>query len=1125
MFLSFCFTISFAQLDREHWFAPMVDRTGNPEPHQYLYFSTNQVTPFLVTIYNNNTVIGTVTISKGNPQKFAVPRDLIITGVQTDLFKPITKGLYVKADRPFFANLRFSVYNHAEIITSKGLASKGNKFYAAMAPISVQNPILNFMTSVLATEDNTQVTVSGYNPLLQFSDGLPHPTISFTLNKGQSYIIDGNGSIVANSTGFIGAKIVSDKPVVVTNGNFNGQYAGNYPTSSDILMDQSLPTNQLGSEFALVKGNGSIGSNMEGVLVVAAEDNTQIFVNNEATPVATINEGKFFLIPETKYQLQGSGHYNLYIKTTKNAYVYQILAGDSGASVVATGGFNFIPALNCYLPKAIDEIGLINENYVFTNGNPTGLLNIPTKLNMITETGATVLVNGVAPPATTGPFPMTGTPNWVTYGVPNVTGNITITSTKAITAGINAGSDAIGYGGFFAGFPTSPFIIKTSGDCIPGIILAIDPSIYETYQWYLDGVAIPGATNSTIAPTQPGYYTTAVTIGSCPALYAEKYKVLNCLKNTTANYAICGPMDITPTFTSSTQIPVPSTLTITTSPTKGSISINPTTGVITYTPNAGASGNDTFVYQFCGNNVDFPDCESVTVSILIGTLSVNNATLKSCSINGLGTFNLTSANVTAQSPVNIKYYPTLLDAQNENAAAEILVPNAYVSAAGSVFATVKTAEGCKQIAEIFLELFPVAIVADYNGVNCDDNFDGIIPVDLSSITPLILPNFGYFNVKYYTTLAAATAGGAGNLANNWSYTTNTTIYIRVESPDGCPPVIKAVQFNFGNKVPLLANTSQQAICDDDIDGIKSVDLSTFSSTYTNDPAVTITYYNTLANAQTNTNAIASIVTVTNSQTFYLRLEKLGFCPEIAQITVNIKTGKKSTTLFDQIICQNVKNAVLDAGSGFDSYLWSTGETTASISVGAGNYWVDLTFNGCVFRQYVTVTETPIPKITGIDVSETGNVTITASGGTPPYEYSIDNGNWQSSPFFINIPKGLHMAHVRDVNNCEIASKEFIIFSLINVITPNGDGINDVLNYSDFLSKEDVLFEIYDRYGALVFIGNKENRYIWDGTILGRPVPTATYWYILNWREVGGITHVKYSGWILVKHRNNKFYTD
>lgn len=1126
----YVFSISFAQLDREHWFAPMVDRTGNPNPYQKLYLSTNRTTPFAVTIYNNNVVIGTVTISKNNPQKFDVLRDYIITTLQTDLFNPGTKGLYLKADFPFYANLRFSVLNHAEIITSKGIPSTGKNFHVANAPITVSNGILNFMTSVLATEDNTTVTVSGYKTTVQFSNGttgLTNPTMTFILNKGQSYIIDGIGNIAGNFDGFIGAKITSDKPVNVTNGNFNGQYSGNAPTSSDILMDQSVPVEQLGTQFALVKGNGSIGSNMEGALVIATQDNTQVFLNNEVLPITTLNIGQYYVVSDTKYQLQGTSHYNMYIRTTKNAYVYQLLAGDSvSGTEIATGGFNFIPALSCYLPKQINEIGFINENFVHSNANPSGILNIPTKLNLVTERGATVTVNGVTPPATTGPFDMTGLNAWVTYGIPNTVGTITVISTKAITAGITAGSDAVGYGGFFAGFSTQPVIIKSGGDCVPGIVLTVDPIIYETYQWYRNGILIPGATGTSFTPTQSGNYTCSVTMGSCAPLVTLPYKVLNCLKQTTASFNICENKILTPAFTTSAQTPVVSTVAITTAPTLGTAVINTVTGVITYTvTNPAAGGTDTIVYTFCGNDPNFPDCESITVTLNIQPVTVTNTTLTACNVNGNGTFDLTTANVTANTPVVKTYYTSLLAAQTENATGQILSPTNHSAPNGTiVYVVVKNPAGCKNIAQITLNLFPLAIVTPGTfGNQCDENLDGTVNVVLSDITLLVLNNPAYFtNVRYYALLADANLGNNNTLPNNWSYTVNTTIFIRVDSPNGCAAVIQPINFTVGTRLPLLTTSLVTTFCDDDLDGSKVVNLSQFLPQFTADPLVTVSYHSTLADAQNDTAPISGTVTLMGTQTYFLRFEKAGFCPNVATLRITLKIPKKSDLLVDKLICPKT-TTTLDAGSGFTAYLWSTGATTPSITnVVAGNYWVELTFDGCVYKQFVNVSESVLPVITLIDINGT-TVTIGVTGGTPPYEYSLDNNTWQSSNVFYNVSRGNHKIYVRDSQRCGVVEKVFVIIDLINTITPNGDGHNDDIDYSSLMSKDNLEFRIFDRYGAELFRGSPSNNFTWDGKMKGRPVSTATYWYFLSWTEFGNSTTVKYTSWLLVKNRNDSLW--
>lgn len=55
--------------------------------------------------------------------------------------------------------------------------------------------------------------------------------------------------------------------------------------------------------------------------------------------------------------------------------------------------------------------------------------------------------------------------------------------------------------------------------------------------------------------------------------------------------------------------------------------------------------------------------------------------------------------------------------------------------------------------------------------------------------------------------------------------------------------------------------------------------------------------------------------------------------------------------------------------------------------------------------------------------------------------------------------------VKDAYDCEPIDITIVVPNLINVITPNGDGINDFIDYSALGSKQNLVFNIFDRYGA------------------------------------------------------------
>ena len=986
--LAFISIATSAQLDREHWFAPMVDRSNQTNPYQSVYMSTNETVPFKVDIYSNNVIIGTRTLSKGNPQKFSVPRNNIITTSATNLFKPVAMGIYIKGEKAFFASLRFSVNQHAEIVTSKGMAGIGTDFYTTPAPIESSLNNVNFITSILATEDNTQVSINNFNSNVRFSDNVTRSNFNFTLQKGQSYIIDGSSNFTQNWQGFIGAKITSTKPISVTNGNFNGQYVSTSLSSTDILMDQSVPIEKLGKEFVLVKGNGTIyqksdfnyDQNMERAFIVASVDNTNIYVNNSTTPInpVPLNAGQSIVLGSENYINQGNQQYNMFIKSTENIYVFQLLAGATSGNEIATGGYNYIPPLSCYLPKRIDEIGFVNENEGYKGGVYESTS--PTKLNIITEAGATVTVqkNGINFPLTSidGPYPVLGSTNWVTYsiarsttGTNSVSGNITVVSSKAVTAGISAGDGAVGYGGYFAGFSFIPAILKSEGECLPGVKLEVTAG-FDSYEWLLKVgatyVPAPGINNTfQYIPTQAGIYAVKVKQGSCPEIQTKDFKFFNCTTFTNYNYDTCTSQVITPIFALSSQSVNLPTIVIDTPPTKGTAVVN-ANGTITYTANPNATGTDTLKFSFCGTG-SIPDCETVQATINLNQIEKYDVVLTECSATATANYNLTQAAITPDASVTKKYFT---DAAFTNQIPVGQLAN-YNSAPGFVYVQLANAFGCSETAKIELKIKapPVVNPALYTTTHCDEEMDGIIDgnykVDLATITPVIVQNAANFTVKYYADQAKAIAGlPADALTGTFTFTANTSVWIKVDSPDTCPPVIKQVFLNIGAKAPLITLIASKDVCDLLENNTETIDLADYIALFSTATGTSATYFDTLLAAQNNSPTIPAAQTITGNKIFYYRLNVPGFCNEIGTLNIILSKGTPTSLLNSYTVCEGDSITLTAENSPiYNTWVWKKGtvtvSTTRTATLNAGVYTITFTnASGCIFTKNITVLDSP-----------------------------------------------------------------------------------------------------------------------------------------------------------------------
>ena len=500
-----------------------------------------------------------------------------------------------------------------------------------------------------------------------------------------------------------------------------------------------------------------------------------------------------------------------------------------------------------------------------------------------------------------------------------------------------------------------------------------------------------------------------------------------------------------------------------------------------------------------------------TIKVNWKPLPLNIPTLKSCKTsNNEAIFNLTLAPLTNEILVDTKYYASLQEAKDHIPGTEIATPAFYSSAEKSVFAWVKSLAGCENSAEIILNFHPTPNVDTslYRGNLCDIDLDGSISLKFSDITPIIVNSPSDFEVYYYLVAAPGTA-----LPNDFTFSQDTNVRVEVKSKNGCPSVFGMINFEIAPQI-VLNNVSPKQICDSDRSGNENIDLNDFTSFFTTQATAYV--YETLNDAKKDTNRISFSQDLKTNKSFFFRFENTTDCPAVGELKLIFKNPRISDLLKDVIICKE-NDITLEAELDFDDYLWSSGSTDySSGALKVGEHWVDLTFEGCTTRQIINVIaeEEVIIKILEI---ENNTLKITATGGTAPYEYSLNGNTWQSSNIFNNIPKGIQQVFVRSAEKCIPSVRDFSNINLVNVITPNDDGRNDTLDYSSLSLKNNVSFKIVDRLGQVVFTA-KDGKYVWDGKYNGRTLPTSSYWYMLEWTEPDtGVIH-KYNSWILLKNR-------
>jgi gliding motility-associated-like protein len=189
----------------------------------------------------------------------------------------------------------------------------------------------------------------------------------------------------------------------------------------------------------------------------------------------------------------------------------------------------------------------------------------------------------------------------------------------------------------------------------------------------------------------------------------------------------------------------------------------------------------------------------------------------------------------------------------------------------------------------------------------------------------------------------------------------------------------------------------------------------------------------------STGATTQSISVTTAGNYTVTVTNSFGCSASTDTAVSVFPQPNPIIIGDISICQG-STATLDAGAGFTSYVWSTGETSQVINpTTAGNYTVTVTDgNGCSASttHSLGLSNTVLTNITGVPAICSGAAAnLDAGPGYATYLWSTSETTQVINPTAI----GSYSVTVTDANGCTGTSS--VIVSAMAVPTPNITGIN------------------------------------------------------------------------------------
>lgn len=241
-------------------------------------------------------------------------------------------------------------------------------------------------------------------------------------------------------------------------------------------------------------------------------------------------------------------------------------------------------------------------------------------------------------------------------------------------------------------------------------------------------------------------------------------------------------------------------------------------------------------------------------------------------------------------------------------------------------------------------------------------------------------------------------------------------------------------------------------------------------------------------------------------------------PDSIEITI--------TGIMDTSICESVTDLELKAVATVNppltsalSNVWVESNDTLATAdsvivqplIGDNTYQFIAAYNGCTWDSIVTVTVLSNPDVEAGEVEDMILNGTREIGGDPTSVSAISyswspgiylNDSTEANPEFTPEVDGIfnYTVTVVDGNGC-VASDTLSILvvpevDIVDLFSPNGDGINDTWVVPFLDQYPDAEVSIYNRWGELLY--ESKNGYVdpWDGTYNGTNLPIGTYYYVI-----------------------------